>query len=430
MLSQLFDLMPTDRLSRALHELKQGGTTVLLCTGRPEAITLDGWFWLGSTQQRRSRAWRSFRTISPAGRCAMPSRPEHLAHFRTLARLRPPRLTVVLAWMIVIGIAVAVGLMFFTPWVQTAQGQGQVVALDPDDRAQEVAALVPGRVERWFVQDGQHVDKGDRIAQIIDVDPNLLSRLASERAQVQAEIAAVQQSQRVANIDVGRTGQLLAEGLAARRDYEQAQIKVADGGAKLAEARAKLNRIDIQLNRQSAQIVRAPRDGRVQQLNAAAGGGLVSAGTVLATVVPERVQHAVELYVDGRDLPLAVPGRPVRLEFEGWPAIQFSGWPALAQGLFDGRVRVIDPSAGSTGLFRVLVEPVPGKPAWPDRRFVRLGGKVHGWIQGDTVSIGYELWRQLNDFPLDFGQVSTTGQSPAALKEDVNKIAAKAGKAR
>jgi multidrug efflux pump subunit AcrA (membrane-fusion protein) len=314
--------------------------------------------------------------------------------------------------------------------VQTAQGQGQVVALDPDDRAQEVAALVPGRVERWFVQDGQHVDKGDRIAQIIDVDPNLLSRLASERAQVQAEIAAVQQSQRVANIDVGRTGQLLAEGLAARRDYEQAQIKVADGGAKLAEARAKLNRIDIQLNRQSAQIVRAPRDGRVQQLNAAAGGGLVSAGTVLATVVPERVQHAVELYVDGRDLPLAVPGRPVRLEFEGWPAIQFSGWPALAQGLFDGRVRVIDPSAGSTGLFRVLVEPVPGKPAWPDRRFVRLGGKVHGWIQGDTVSIGYELWRQLNDFPLDFGQVSTTGQSPAALKEDVNKIAAKAGKAR
>ena len=27
-----------------------------------------------------------------------------------------------------------------------------------------------------------------------------------------------------------------------------------------------------------------------------------------------------------------------------------------------------------------------------------------GWIQGDNVTVGYELWRQLNDFPLNFGQ--------------------------
>ena len=33
-----------------------------------------------------------------------------------------------------------------------------------------------------------------------------------------------------------------------------------------------------------AQLVRAPRAGRIQNLNAAAGGGLVSAGTVLAVV--------------------------------------------------------------------------------------------------------------------------------------------------
>ncbi|HEX8553865.1 MAG TPA: HlyD family efflux transporter periplasmic adaptor subunit [Sphingomonas sp.] len=357
----------------------------------------------------------------------MPNRPEHLSHFTTLAGLRPPRVTVALAWMVAIAIGITIAVLFLAPWVQTAQGHGQVVALDPDDRAQDVSALVPGRVERWYVQDGQHVDKGDPIARIVDLDPELLSRLAAERAQVQAEIAAVRQSQTVAGIDVGRTGQLLAEGLASRRDYEQAQIKVADAQAKLAESRAKLNRIDIQLNRQSAQAVTAPRDGRVQGLNAAVRGGLVSAGTVLATVVPERVEHAVELYVDGRDVPLARAGRPVRLEFEGWPAIQFSGWPALAQGLFDGRVRVIDPTASPSGLFRVLVEPMPGKPAWPDRRYVRLGGKVHGWIQGETVSSGYELWRQLNDFPLDFGQgVAVT--APRAMSKDDDSVAAKAGK--
>lgn len=358
----------------------------------------------------------------------MPNRPEHLQHFQTLAGLRPPRLTVALAWMVLVGIAAATAFLFFVPWLQTAQGQGQVVALDPDDRAQEVTALIGGRVERWFVHDGQHVDRGDPIARVVDVDPNLLSRLAAERAQIEAEIAAVRQAQSVANIDVGRTRQLLAEGLAARRDYEQAQIKVADGAAKLAEARAKLNRIDVQLNRQSAQLVRAPRDGRIQNINASAGGALVSPGTALATVAPERVERAIELYIDGRDVPLVRPGRPVRLEFEGWPAIQFSGWPAVAQGLFDGRVRTIDPTARPDGLFRVLVEPAPGKAGWPDRRFVRLGGKVHGWIQGETVSAGYELWRQLNDFPLDFGQ-GAVPKGEAAPKED-EKAVLKAGKAK
>ena len=350
----------------------------------------------------------------------MPYRPDRIAHFPTLAAMRAPRIAVALAWMLLFGIAIAAAIMALVPWVQTASGTGQVVALDPDDRQQQVTAFVPGRVERWFVQDGQHVARGDPIARVVDLDPDLLSRLNAERAQVQAEIAAIQQGRAVAGIDVRRTGQLFAEGLASRRDYEQTQIKIADADAKLAEARAKLNRIDIQLNRQSAQLVRAPRDGRVQQLNAATGGSLVSPGTVLAVIAPERVERAVELYVDGRDMPLVRAGRPVRLEFEGWPAIQFSGWPSVAQGMFDGRIRAVDPNAAPDGLFRILVEPAPGKPAWPERDYVRPGGKVRGWVQGETVLVGYELWRQLNDFPLEFGR-----RPAAPAKEEAKAAPAK-----
>ena len=87
---------------------------------------------------------------------------------------------------------------------------------------------------------------------------------------------------------------------------------------------------------------------------------------------------------------------------------------AAAQALFN-----------TEALFRILVEPAPGKPAWPERRFVRLGGKVQGWVQGETVTVGYELWRQLNDFPLEFGQ---TANDKNADKDDDKKIAAKAGK--
>lgn len=332
----------------------------------------------------------------------MSFQPEHMIHFPTLAGIRPPGVTRVVGWLIAVGIAVVAAILVFVPWVQTSAGAGQVAALDPEDRVQDVTALVPGRVERWYVQDGDRVRRGEPIARIVDNDPNLLARLAAERAQVLAEIAAAQQAMAVAQIDVGRSGQLLAEGLAARRDYEASQIKVADHRAKLAEARAKLSRVDVTLNRQSAQTVRAPRDGRIQSINAGAGATLVAAGDRLATLAPEAPVRVVELMVDGRDIAVIRPGRPVRLAFEGWPAVQFSGWPSIAQGMFDGRVRSIDPSAQATGLFRVLVEPMPGKPGWPSADYVRLGAKVRGWIQMETVSVGYELWRQLNDFPLEF----------------------------
>jgi len=53
LLGQLFDLLPPQRLLAALRLLKAHGTTVLLCTGRPEDLTLDGYLYLGLTEQRR-----------------------------------------------------------------------------------------------------------------------------------------------------------------------------------------------------------------------------------------------------------------------------------------------------------------------------------------------------------------------------------------
>ncbi|MBC2670184.1 efflux RND transporter periplasmic adaptor subunit [Novosphingobium piscinae] len=341
----------------------------------------------------------------------MSARPDHMRRFATLAALEPPRLARVLSTMILFGAAVVVVILFAVPWVQTTSGYGTVVALHPEDRVQSVTALVPGRVERWFVRDGETVRKGDPIAQVVDNDPGLLARLAAERAQVEAEIEAAQQAMAVAQIDVGRSRQLLSEGLVARREYEASMIKVADHRAKLAESRAKLNRVDVALTRQSAQIVRAPRDGRIQSINAAAGATLVSAGDVLATLAPSEPVRVIELLIDGRDIALVHSGRSVRIEFEGWPAIQFSGWPSVAYGMFDARVRSVDPSARTDGLFRVLVEPAPGARPWPAAEQIRLGAKVRGWVRLDTVTVGYELWRQLNNFPPEFGSIRQAAEA-------------------
>lgn len=325
-----------------------------------------------------------------------------IPEFKTLRSLKTPSALRAIAVLLAIGITVSLAGLAFVPWVQTAPGTGSVIALDPRDRVQNITAMVPGRIERWYVTDGSIVKRGDPIVQITDNDPMLLDRLRAERAQKLAEIQAAELAAQTAMLDVNRTGTLYREGLAARRDYEAAQIKVADYNAKIAQSRAAINKVDVDLTRQSAQVVYAPRAGRIMQINAGDTSTMVKQGDMLATFAPEEAQRVVELFVDGRDVPLIKTGRRVRLAFEGWPAIQASGWPSVAQGMFDGRVRAIDLSASENGLFRILIEQSPDRPPWPREPFVRLGAKVRGWVLMETVSAGFELWRQLNDFPLQW----------------------------
>jgi len=53
LLSQLYDMMPAGPLQATLKMLRENGTTVLLFTGRPEALQLDSCLWLGAREQRR-----------------------------------------------------------------------------------------------------------------------------------------------------------------------------------------------------------------------------------------------------------------------------------------------------------------------------------------------------------------------------------------
>ncbi|WP_369818166.1 hypothetical protein [Novosphingobium sp. ST904] len=75
----------------------------------------------------------------------MPFRDDHIVHFKTLQGLRPPRPARVLAWILLIAMAIVVAFLLLVPWQQTSNGNGSVIALDPRDRVQNITALVPGR---------------------------------------------------------------------------------------------------------------------------------------------------------------------------------------------------------------------------------------------------------------------------------------------
>ena len=65
--------------------------------------------------------------------------------------------------------------ILFLPWTQNIRSHGVVTALRPEQRPQTIHSVIPGRIEKWYVQEGQAVKKGDTIIQISEVKSEYLN---------------------------------------------------------------------------------------------------------------------------------------------------------------------------------------------------------------------------------------------------------------
>jgi multidrug resistance efflux pump len=359
----------------------------------------------------------------------------HVERLTTLQGIYVPRVMKNFATMLRVSMVTVLLFLIFTPWVQTAPGFGQVTAFNPENRLQTVNAQVSGRISRWFVQDGAQVKEGDPIVEIIDNDPRLVERLQAERDAVSRKYEAAQIAMETAEINLNRQEDLFKRGLSARKEFEDARIRYKSLKSEAAQAAADLNKADVQLSRQARQLITAPRDGTVVQILAGNLATFIKEGDELAKFLPASSERAVELYINGLDIPFIFPGRKVRLQFEGWPMIQFSGWPSAAIGTFGGVVKIVEPNASVNGRFRILIVEDPDDLPWPDQwplvdpkgktissshEFLRFGAKTKGWVLLNTVPLGYELWRQLNNFPPEFDR-SMTEPSKVATDDMATK---------
>lgn len=289
-------------------------------------------------------------------------------------------------------------LIAILPWQQTASGSGRVIAYSPTERQQNISAPVDGRLGKWYVQEGSHVKKGDPIIDIYDNDPTILQNLQSELTALKNRLGFINEASKTAKINVDRQHSLYDKGIASRKSYEQANLEYTKLKGDEENIKAELARMEVKLSRQQSQRVVSPMDGVILRRFAGQESVLVQAGNIIAELVPDTTSRAVEMLVDGNDVPLINVGDEVRLQFEGWPGIQFSGWPSIAVGTFGGAVAVIDAADNGLGQFRLLV--VPGKQdVWPETRYLRQGVRAHGWVLLGRVSLWFELWRRFNGFP-------------------------------
>jgi multidrug resistance efflux pump len=156
---------------------------------------------------------------------------------------------------ILIGMFGFILLIMFLPWTQNITARGYVTTLKPNQRPQTVQSIIAGRVEKWFVQEGDYVNKGDTILYISEIkddyfDPNLLNRTnqqikakeLTQRSYDEKVNALENQIDALSNMQELKTEQ-------ARNKLLQAKLKVTADSIEFEAAKTNYQIAERQLER-------------------------------------------------------------------------------------------------------------------------------------------------------------------------------------
>ncbi len=216
--------------------------------------------------------------------------------------------------------------ILFLPWTQNISGSGSVTTLKPDQRPQTIHTAIAGRIEKWYVQEGDFVKKGDTILFISEtkedyLDPNLVQntknqvdakKMASESyggkvtslaSQIQAiesekklklqqaknkikqanlkvksdsvDLIAVRTQVKIATTQFNRSLQLNKEGLKPLTDVEEKRLKLQEVEAKIITQENKflsseneLINAKVEINRITAEYAEKDSKARSDQFTA------------------------------------------------------------------------------------------------------------------------------------------------------------------
>lgn len=140
---------------------------------------------------------------------------------------------------IIVGVSLFGLLILFLPWTQNISGSGAVTTLKPDQRPQTIHSAIAGRIEKWYVKEGDFVQKGDTILFISEtkedyLDPNLVKNTES---QLKAkELAEKSYGGKVVSLE----GQI-----AAIRNERQLKLQQAQNKIRQAILKVKSDSMDL-----------------------------------------------------------------------------------------------------------------------------------------------------------------------------------------
>ncbi len=204
------------------------------------------------------------------------------------------------------------------------------------NRDAKVAALVPGRIARVLVVEGNAVEEGQILAEL---DTTLLKE---QERQADAAVAQAKASVENARMSLQREEGLLTKGVSSRKEVEDARTQLAVNTATLNQAEAGLATAREQVSRAN---VRAPFSGTV--VKRFAGVGEQVDGTAAQAIVEVAQIDSLELMgtVPAARLSEIRTGETFNFENPSKPATQFSAkvvsiLPAVDPATNNGTVRI------------------------------------------------------------------------------------------
>ncbi|AOW16182.1 biotin attachment protein [Polaribacter vadi] len=151
--------------------------------------------------------------------------------------------------------AIIIFVALFLPWTQNITGNGLVTTLTPGQRPQTIQSQIPGRIEQWYVREGDNVQKGDTILRISEVKSDYFDDQLIERTndQINAKISSVDNYKFKVSA-LGRQITALKQDRAlkleiARNKLLQSKLKVKSDSIKFEAAKTNIKIAESQFNR-------------------------------------------------------------------------------------------------------------------------------------------------------------------------------------
>ena len=153
------------------------------------------------------------------------------------------------------GLLAVLILILFVPWTQNINTSGVVTTQFQEQRPQQINSIIPGKIIKWWVKEGDYVQKGDTIVELADtkddyLDPKLIERTNDQLTAKKQKVDFY--DAKINNIK----GQLIAieagfklKEASIKNKIEQLQRKILIDSAELAAANIDLQVGTNQYNR-------------------------------------------------------------------------------------------------------------------------------------------------------------------------------------
>jgi len=156
-------------------------------------------------------------------------------------------------WLI--GTLIVFFVILFLPWTQNIQTEGRLTTLQPGQRPQTINSTIAGRIEKWYVREGQLVEKGDTIAYLSEIkaeyfDPDLVGRAQNQVAAKESTIGSYDQKiGALENQIAAMREELKFKKSQLQNKIRQTELKFESQKAAVEQVKANFKIADFQLKR-------------------------------------------------------------------------------------------------------------------------------------------------------------------------------------